>query len=214
MYIIITCILVILLFCCLLNRLKLDQQFYEQKEIYPELGELQDNWEVVRKEAMDAQNGWKDWPEDLVNKEGRWTVFPLLGFGKWVPENCEKCPETTRMLRKINGLRTAGFSRLGKNTKLRFHRGWASLSNHVLRCHLPLIVPKKGKCGIAVDNKFQQHVAGKWMVFDDSKVHSGINETDEERIILLVDLERPFCVAKGTSPSEDTSELKQFVAAM
>jgi Aspartyl/Asparaginyl beta-hydroxylase len=37
--------------------------------------------------------------------------------------------------------RTALFSRLGAGTRISSHRGWAELANHVLRCHLSLVVP-------------------------------------------------------------------------
>ena len=38
-------------------------------------------------------------------------------------------------------MRTALFSRLEPNTTLGAHTGWADLANHVLRLHIPLVVP-------------------------------------------------------------------------
>ena len=53
---------------------------------------------------------------------------------------CKACPQTYDLLRQIPNIRTALFSRLGPQTTLSNHRGWADLSNHVLRIHLPLLL--------------------------------------------------------------------------
>jgi len=33
------------------------------------------------------------------------------------------------------------------------HVGWGDLSNYVLRCHIPIIVPESGACGVTVDEE-------------------------------------------------------------
>ena len=62
----------------------------------------------------------------------------------WVERECSRLPLATRLLRAIPGVRTALFSRLGPGTRLAPHRGWASLANHVLRCHLVRAVEEMG----------------------------------------------------------------------
>jgi aspartyl/asparaginyl beta-hydroxylase (cupin superfamily) len=54
----------------------------------------------------------------------------------------------------------------------------------------------------------------KIVVFDDSKLHFAENNGNHDRIVLILDIERPSFVKKGTSDVEDTSELTQFINYM
>jgi aspartyl/asparaginyl beta-hydroxylase (cupin superfamily) len=49
-------------------------------------------------------------------------------------------------------------------------------------------------------------------VFDDSKKHYAFNTTDEERIVLIVDLMRPSHIPIGTAVGEHTPELDAFIS--
>lgn len=58
--------------------------------------------------------------------------------------NIRICVENMKaaVLKKVGPtLRTALFSKLGPGARISSHRGWADLANHVLRCHLGLVVP-------------------------------------------------------------------------
>lgn len=56
-----------------------------------------------------------------------WTVFPFLhtfpsndpSKSTWVAKTCAACPNTVQILRSIPGIRTALFSRMGGNTKVK-----------------------------------------------------------------------------------------------
>lgn len=99
---------------------------------------------------------WHDWPETSLFRPDHgheWKVVPICytfpaddpSKTVWLDSPAvNACPYTVAWLKSIPGIRTALFSRLGCNTSLTSHTGWAALSNHVLRCHLPLIVPGKG----------------------------------------------------------------------
>lgn len=88
-------------------------------------------------------------------------VFPLVhtfpaydeSQRTWIDSTCSHCPATTKLLQGMPNVRTALFSRLGAGSRIAGHRGWADLANHVLRCHLPLIVPVDGPCGLWVDGE-------------------------------------------------------------
>ena len=136
----------------------------------------------------------------------------MYGFDTWKEDN--NFIKTIALLKQIPGIKTALFSRLGPGTKLTPHQGWASLANIVLRCHLGISIPDDGKGGVTVENEFHQIEKGKWLVFDDSKMHTGSNEGSTDKIILLVDIERPEWIAKGKSKVRDTQELKSFIEAM
>lgn len=188
-------------------------RFYDWKEIYPFLQEIVKS-EIVMEELKNSD--WYEWPEKyLYNEKGYdWKVCPFFAFGIWRKdaEHQEKFKNTIAMLKQIPGLKTALFSRLGAGTKLTPHRGWASLANHVLRCHLGLVVPEDGRSGVQVEDEFRQIHQNDWLVFDDSKIHLGLNEGTTDKIILLIDIERPPYIPKGESTVENTDQLNDFVA--
>lgn len=57
-------------------------------------------------------------------------------------------------------------------------QGWGILANHVLRVHLPLIVPTINGtecCALVCEKQPQYHKVGDFVVFDDSKMHYAFN---------------------------------------
>lgn len=163
--------------------------------------------------------------EDLYDPaEGHsWKVVPFLhtfpatdpSASAWVDKACAACPRTAALLRRIPGVRTALFSRMGPRTALNAHTGWAELSNHVLRVHLPLDVPPaaEGACGMIVDDEVRHHALGELIVFDDSHLHSAFNNhPTASRTVLIVDLLRPEGAPPGTATGGTTEELAAFVA--
>jgi aspartyl/asparaginyl beta-hydroxylase (cupin superfamily) len=186
-------------------------KFYDYRVIYPFLEGMKGRIDVIRSEVEQLQrSSWLEWPEkSLYSEKDDWKVFPFHGFGVWVDKNCERCPQTTKLIREIPGLKTALFTRLGPQSKIAPHKGWAILANHVLRCHLGVIVPEK--CGVWVEGEMRQQFAGDWLVFDDSQYHSGFNFSDQQRIVLLIDIERPPGVPLGRSDVGTSTELTDLV---
>ncbi|CAM9599968.1 unnamed protein product, partial [Heterosigma akashiwo] len=176
------------------------QEYYDWRELYPQLQVLIDNYEDILQEA-EAVTGWHAWPEYHFREGGNndWKVFPFAycfpaddeSRLAWVEKTCSYCPKTVEVLKQIPGLRTALFSRLGPGTRLSTHTGWEDLANHVLRAHLGLRVPPGGRCGLWVEGKVELHEARQINVFDDSKRHKAFNDSAEERLVLIVDLARP-----------------------
>jgi beta-hydroxylase len=111
-------------------------------------------------------------------------------YGRKIAENCSRCPETTRLIEAIPGIKTAFFSILAPRKHLPEHRGPYS---GVLRYHLGLIVPRqKEACRIRVDSEVAHWEEGRSVVFDDTYMHEVWNDTDEERVVLFVDFARPL----------------------
>ena len=85
-------------------------------------------------------------------------------------------------------------------------------SNHILRCHLGMIVPGDGtQCGTWVQGETRHHAERGVIVFDDSKLHNAFNDTDEERVVLIVDIMRPPGVPKGRAKGGHTKELDGLI---
>jgi ornithine lipid ester-linked acyl 2-hydroxylase len=216
-YIIIIILIICFLYYCYQKGKKIDQLFYDP-DIYPELNKIHNQYEEIVNEVKnilkDPKN-WEKWPEKhLYANNGQWQIFPLYAFDIWVEDNCKKVPVLTNFIRSIPNIKLATLSRLSPGMKLVPHEGWGKHSNYVLRAHYGIIVPEN-KCYIQVsrNNNIEQqyHENNKWIIFDDSKTHMAENKSNEERIVLIVDLERPSNIKTGTSTVGDTKELMEII---
>ena len=117
-----------------------------------------------------------------------------------IKQTCDYCPKTVALLKQIPHIRTALFSRLGSGTKLNPHTGWEDLANHVLRCHVSLVVPEDQCCGLWVDNVEEFHAEGNIIVFDDSKTHLAFNRDKKEQA------PSSTCAGSGVGDSQEEEE--------
>jgi len=165
---------------------------------FPALKPFLDNWEGIRAEVVEILKHREAVPlfQDVspdqmrIAKGNNWRTFILYGFGTKLAKNCKQAPLATRILESIPNLQTAWFSILGPGYHIPAHRG---VSKGILRAHLGLIIPKDAeKCRIRVDDKIQVWRPGEIFVFDDTYEHEVWNDTDEERVILLFDFDRPM----------------------
>lgn len=126
----------------------------------------------------------------LLTKDDQWKIYWLYAYGRKIAENCRRCPEMTRLIESIPGMKTAFFSILGPRKHLPAHRGPYT---GVLRYHPGLIVPRrKEACSIRVDSDVAHWEERRSLVFDDAYSHEVWNDTDEERVVLFLDFARPL----------------------
>ncbi len=219
-------ILILLILCFfLLKSKKLNKNYYTVKETYPFLNKIYDNLNNYKKEVNNIVNNknWFNWVEkDLYEgntKTSDWKILPFYGFNIWVKDNCDLCPELTKFIKSIPGLKTAILSKMGPDTVLTEHRGWGHHSNKVLRCHFGFDIPNN--CFVSVGDyegnkikrEVKQHEQDKWLIFDDSKFHFTYNKSNKNRIVLIIDIDRPNNVKEGTSKAGDTKELTELINA-
>jgi beta-hydroxylase len=124
--------------------------------------------------------------------DGKWRSFFLYGYGYRVSANCDRAPVTAALLSLVPGLNSAFFSILAPGAHIPRHRG---VTKGILTCHLGLIVPTAApRCRMQVEDHTVTWAPGKCLVFDDSQAHEVWNDTQETRVVLLIQFERP---AKG-----------------
>ena len=122
--------------------------------------------------------------------DGNWRSFFLVGYGFQVPENCARAPVTAALVKKIPDLNSAFFSILDPGAVIPRHRG---VTRGLVTCHLGLSIPEPPeKCTMQVEDIDLHWNEGKWLVFDDSYFHQVHNDTDQRRIILLIQVKRPM----------------------
>lgn len=120
----------------------------------------------------------------------KWRSFFLWGYGVRIDANCARCPETAKILENIPGLLTAFYSVMLAGAHVPRHTG---PTKAILTTHLGLIVPaEREKCHMAVDDQNVVWEQGRVVIFDDMFPHEVWNDTDEDRVILLVHIKRPL----------------------
>lgn len=165
---------------------------------FPYLQPLVDEWRTIRAEVQgilkhrEAVPTFQEVSHDQkrIAKDDNWRTFILYGFGEKAERNCRQAPVTTRLLEQVPNLQTAWFSILAPGYHIPAHRG---VSKGILRAHLGLIIPRdRERCRMRVDDRICVWQEGEVLVFDDSYEHEVWNDTDEERVILLFDFDRPM----------------------
>ncbi len=163
---------------------------------FPDLDLLRAHWPTIRDEAVRlfedghiraaAQND--DAGFGSFFKRG-WKRFYLTWYDGPLPSAVGLCPQTVALLAQVPRVKGAMFALLPAGGQLTPHRDPFAGS---LRYHLGLVTPNSDECCIHVDG--QRHVwrDGEDLVFDETYVHWAHNATDQHRIILFCDLERPL----------------------
>ena len=144
------------------------------------------------------------WPEvNLYTPKDSWLTVglytPVNGF-KIFP-NYFYFPKTIEIISQIPTLKTAGFSILTPGCSIKPHVGYTS---SLLRVHLGLDIPivkaievnKDDEtivlipnCGLQIHDCIKTWEKGKLLVFDDTEKHFAWNLSQQNRIVLLLDIE-------------------------
>ena len=167
-------------------------------EHFPFLKEFEDRWEEIRAEVRevlkfrDILPGFHDVSPDQyrISTADNWKTHFLYGFGKKLETNCKLAPVTADIIARSGKIHTAFFSILAPGYHIPAHTG---VTKGILRTHLGLIIPEEHeKCRIRVGDQFMNWENGKVFVIDDFYDHEVWNDSDEERVVLLLDFNRPM----------------------
>lgn len=123
------------------------------------------------------------WPEKINN--GGWKT---LG-GRWQGKDIEDFrTESLRMIVRWHSdiILNAGYSLMEPGARIKPHTGY---TKDVLRLHIGLVCPE-GDCQIRIGDAHYKWTVYGAMLFDDTIEHEAWNNTDEDRIILLLDLKK------------------------
>jgi aspartyl/asparaginyl beta-hydroxylase (cupin superfamily) len=166
--------------------------------LFPWTKVLEENFDEIRREAERLGELNDRLPtfhevspyQKRISKGDNWKTLWLYGFGNHSKVAQQLCPATTKLLSEVKDLESALFSILAPGTHIPAHRGvYKGLINY----HLALIVPKdREKCRMQVGNESIVWEQGRSYVFDDTNTHEVWNETDEERVVLFLQVHRPF----------------------
>lgn len=171
---------------------------------------LEDNWQTILDEfeviskanalcvvgAGDRGSGQDD--HRVVAAGSEWTEYVLFGTGS--RNGFDDAPVTRRLIQQhvpdaVSLAQQGGgeviFSRLAPGSRIQSHCG---PTNFRWTGHLGLIVPtmeRTSACQIRVGSRWHAWEAGKMLLFDDSFEHEVRNDTDQERVVLLLRVWHP-----------------------
>jgi len=169
---------------------------YLDRGAFAHLDVLRDGWQGIREEALHlfdegyirAAEKHNDASFGSFFKEG-WKRFYLKWYGEPLASAHALCPNTVALLATIPQVKAAMFALLPPGGKLNPHRDPFAGS---LRYHLGLVTPNSDDCRIFVDGEEYAWRDGEDVLFDETFVHWAENRTDQTRVILFCDVERPL----------------------
>lgn len=168
---------------------------------FPELAPLRANWRTIRDEVLElhrnrhfetcrdpGSSAYYDVGFRTFYKYG-WSKFYLKWYGYTHASAQALCPQTVALLAGIPSINGAMFSVLPPGSQLTRHADPLACS---LRYHLGLATPNADNCFINVDGQPYAWRDGEAFLFDETRLHFARNDSDEPRLILMCDVERPM----------------------
>lgn len=161
----------------------------------PGLDKIKDNYPLIRDEAKALRDAGvfqrkpsEDQPGYNTFEKGGWRLYPL----KWYTKECgqvatQMCPKTCAIVDSIPAVRSALFTVLPPGARLGRHHDPVASS---LRYHLGLLTPNSEKCALTLDGVDYPWRDGEELLFDQTYLHSAVNNTDTVRVILFCDVEK------------------------
>jgi len=168
---------------------------------FPELNIIQENWETIREEAKslkeqgffdqttkESSASYYDLGFRTFYKYG-WSKFYINWYGYTHQSAKKLCPKTVSVLKDIPSVNGAMFSLLPVGSKLTRHLDPIASS---LRLHIALDTPGKPECFINVDGQDYFWKDGEAFLFDETFIHHARNNSSQDRLILMCDVDRPM----------------------
>jgi beta-hydroxylase len=167
-----------------------------EPSIVPGLDLVKQNFDSIRGEAkalLDAGVFQRapavDEPGYNSFERGGWRQYPI----KWYSPSCRgsalsACPQTCSVLERTPSILSAMFVVLPPGGRIGRHHDPLATS---LRYHIGLVTPNSDKCALMLDGQPHPWHDGRELLFDQTFLHSALNETDQPRVILFCDVAHP-----------------------
>lgn len=168
--------------------------FIDTKQL-PQLDAITEQWKLIRDEALQLNDEQKIKASDDLDDLGfnsffktGWKRFYLKWYGASLHSAKKMCPQTVALLESIPSVKGAMFAMLPPGATLVKHRDPYAGS---LRYHLGLVTPNSEDCCIYVDGDKYWWKDGEAVMFDETFIHYAENKTNQNRIVLFLDIKRP-----------------------
>ncbi|CDX39771.1 conserved hypothetical protein [Mesorhizobium sp. ORS 3359] len=167
---------------------------------FPNAAKFAAAWQEIRDEALAAKLNKAPRFHDIMPEQADisandgldWRMFVLKAYDMTVPENLARMPVLSRLLTECPEVKSAAVSFLAPRKHIPPHRG---PFRGIMRFHLGLAIPKQpdGRpATIMMINHEERRIAdGECMLWDDTFEHEVMNNSDQPRVALLLDVWRP-----------------------
>ena len=176
-------------------------RFWNPLSVEPQLQRLLDRFSELQTETRaiaDAATLTMPFFADVSKHQQRiagqqpWRVFPLFAYGTVNHENCSKVPLLSSICLQIPSVRLAMLSMMEEGTEIPSHCGFFK---SVLRVHLTMLTDESDphqKRFIEVGGERHSWKEGELVAFDDTYPHRVSNQVKGRRVVLFLDVERPY----------------------
>ncbi|AZO01947.1 MULTISPECIES: aspartyl/asparaginyl beta-hydroxylase domain-containing protein [unclassified Mesorhizobium] len=167
---------------------------------FPNAAKFAAAWQDIRDEALAAKLNKAPRFHDIMPEQADisandgldWRMFVLKAYDMTVPENLARMPVLSRLLTECPEVKSAAVSFLAPRKHIPPHRG---PFRGIMRFHLGLAIPKQPDghpATIMMINHEERRIAdGECMLWDDTFEHEVMNNSDQPRVALLLDVWRP-----------------------
>jgi len=166
---------------------------------FPNAAKFTAAWRDIRDEALGVHLGKVPRFHDIMPEQAEisandgldWRMFVLKAYDMAVPENLARMPVLSRLLAECPEVKSAAVSFLAPRKHIPSHRG---PFRGIMRFHLGLVIPRQADGRPAtimmIDRQEKRITDGEGMQWDDTYPHEVMNNADEARIALLLDVWR------------------------
>lgn len=171
-------------------------RFWDYRAVDPNLARLTQHLPAMRKEALAVCSEavpFSSHPHQRRIALGQpWNVLSFVSYGTINYTNCAKCPTIASLVLQTPSIKLAMLSIMEQGTHIKRHCGYFK---NVLRVHITLHVDQEdteSRRYIDVGGERYHWTQGDMVVFDDTFPHEVHNDVPGRRIVLFMDVERPY----------------------
>lgn len=185
------------LFVPMRNANTLGQGIFFDPDALPITHELRDKFPQVQAELLEVLRRRDDFApfqtisphQTAISNDDKWKMFFFKGLGHVFKRNASQIPITMGIIDRHPYVLSAYLSVLGPRKILNPHHGPTSA---ILRYHLGIDVPPGDLCTLVVHGEEYKWRNGEFVLFDDTFEHFAVNESNQSRAILFMDVLRPM----------------------
>lgn len=167
---------------------------------FPNAAKFVAAWREIRDEALSVQLNRVPRFHDIMPEQADisandgldWRMFVLKAYDMTIPQNLERMPVLAGLLSECREVKSAAVSFLAPRKHIPAHRG---PFRGIMRFHLGLVIPKQedGRPAtvMMIDHQDRRIADGECMLWDDTFEHEVMNNSDQGRVALLLDVWRP-----------------------
>lgn len=174
---------------------------FEKNIIFPASLELESFWLDIKSEGYNLYESLSNKTINYLNQyninigsesKSNWTTIPLRLFGCDSVNYMSQCPKLSSFLHSHPEVISCIFSIMSPGKIINPHVG---PYDGLLRYQLALDIPKTNmhdECYLHVGGEKYYWTEGEGILFDEANLHGAVNTTSHKRMVLLIDIERPY----------------------